>query len=340
MKKCITLLLLWIGFSGVLMHVMAQDVHFSQFYASPLSLNPAHTGNYKGDWRLMNSYRRQWMSSFGEPYVTNAFGYDRQFYLFNENISGGLVWIQDKSGWGDLKVTKIYGSAAYHKNVNGHQLHAGIQGGYVQKSFNIDKLTFPDQWDHDQGQFVSTMANNENISGDQLSYFDFNAGVSYGFRVGRFEPRIGYAIYHLNRPAESFYDQDASLAMRHVLDIGGNVELDARYFLMPKFLYMSQNGANEMLIGSNAAYRLPANKMKIAYAFGGMMLRSGISRNSDALVFVGGLNFKELEVGLSYDQNISELRQGTSGVGAFEISLIYTGISTVLEQITIPCERY
>jgi hypothetical protein len=37
-----------------------QDIHFSQYYASPLSLNPANTGNYDGDWRLMNSYRQQW----------------------------------------------------------------------------------------------------------------------------------------------------------------------------------------------------------------------------------------------------------------------------------------
>ncbi|MCI5059058.1 MAG: hypothetical protein MRY83_23295, partial [Flavobacteriales bacterium] len=28
----------------------AQDIHFSQFNNSPLSLNPAETGNFKGDW--------------------------------------------------------------------------------------------------------------------------------------------------------------------------------------------------------------------------------------------------------------------------------------------------
>src|SRR5687767_12885245 len=86
---------------------LAQDIHFSQYYASPLSLNPAYTGDYKGDWRLMNSYRHQWRSTFNTPYTTNAFGYDRQFYLFNENLSGGLIWVQDKSGDAMLKVTKI-----------------------------------------------------------------------------------------------------------------------------------------------------------------------------------------------------------------------------------------
>ncbi|HRO74191.1 MAG TPA: type IX secretion system membrane protein PorP/SprF, partial [Saprospiraceae bacterium] len=30
----------------------AQDAHFSQFYASPLTMNPATAGTYKGTFRI------------------------------------------------------------------------------------------------------------------------------------------------------------------------------------------------------------------------------------------------------------------------------------------------
>ena len=38
----------------------AQDIHFSQFYASPLTLNPAMTGFVNGDCRAGVIYRNQW----------------------------------------------------------------------------------------------------------------------------------------------------------------------------------------------------------------------------------------------------------------------------------------
>src|SRR6267378_6675680 len=109
----------------------AQDIHFSQFYASPLSLSPANTGNFNGDWRIMGNYRTQW-KEVTKPYVTNSIGFDRQFYLFNEKFSGGLFLINDKSG-GNLNVMKICGSGAYHRKIARNELHAGIQLGYVSK---------------------------------------------------------------------------------------------------------------------------------------------------------------------------------------------------------------
>ena len=38
----------------------AQDIHFSQYFNSPLSLNPAQTGNFDGNWRIVGNTRDQW----------------------------------------------------------------------------------------------------------------------------------------------------------------------------------------------------------------------------------------------------------------------------------------
>lgn len=325
--------------------VVAQDVHLSQFYASPLSLNPAYTGDYKGDWRLMNSYRNQWLTSFHAPYTTNAFAYDRQFYLFNENISGGIIWVQDKSGDAMLKVTKIALSLAYHKTIQANTFHIGYQAGFVQKGFSADKLSYPNQYNGDpdkisQGLFDVSMPNNENFAGEQLSYFDMNLGFSYSRKFNLVEPKIGFSLFHLNRPKESFFDKDPKLPMRSVLDLSAKVDLSAKFFLMPKVLYMYHASANEMVFGSNLGYKLRENKITAKSVFGGILLRSGAARNTDAFVCIAGVNFKNLDLGISYDNTISDLQLANNHIGGFELSIIYTGMSTLLEKKAIPCDRY
>ena len=40
----------------------AQDIHFSQYYSAPLTINPALTGGFAGDYRAGVNYRTQWGS--------------------------------------------------------------------------------------------------------------------------------------------------------------------------------------------------------------------------------------------------------------------------------------
>ena len=51
--------------------VKAQDPHFSQFFSSPLTLNPAFTGKFNGTWRLAANHRDQW-PSIPKAYVTSS----------------------------------------------------------------------------------------------------------------------------------------------------------------------------------------------------------------------------------------------------------------------------
>ncbi|MBP5582449.1 MAG: type IX secretion system membrane protein PorP/SprF, partial [Bacteroidales bacterium] len=47
-------------FSIVAVSAFSQEIHFSQFYASPLSINPANTAWYDGNLRVNAMYRTQW----------------------------------------------------------------------------------------------------------------------------------------------------------------------------------------------------------------------------------------------------------------------------------------
>ena len=64
MRRIIYVLLCIIYFSPE--SVQAQDPAFSQFFASPLTLNPALTGKFNGTLRVAGNYRNQW------PQINNA----------------------------------------------------------------------------------------------------------------------------------------------------------------------------------------------------------------------------------------------------------------------------
>ena len=84
----------------------AQDPHFSQFYASPLLLNPALTGAFPGNLRVSGSYREQWPSIM-YPFKTGSFSIDANILhdkIAEGDILGiGLTGIFDNTNNGGLK---------------------------------------------------------------------------------------------------------------------------------------------------------------------------------------------------------------------------------------------
>lgn len=57
----------------------AQDKHFTQFYASPLTLNPALTGAMDGSYRIGAIYRDQWRQVLDNPIKTFSMAADLRF---------------------------------------------------------------------------------------------------------------------------------------------------------------------------------------------------------------------------------------------------------------------
>jgi type IX secretion system PorP/SprF family membrane protein len=321
-----------------------QDIHFSQYYASPLSVSPANTGNYSGDLRVMANYRRQW-GSFSDqastPFTTMSLGVDKVFFLQNnDRVSGGLYIVNDKSSPNKLVVNKFFASGAYHKKFGKHNLGAGLQVGFVNKSLNTKDFTYPEDWDIDNGNFNSDYSNSETASSDGISYLDFNVGATWSSKFGNFEPFATISAFHINSPKESYLDKDNKLPIRKAMHFGGKYTLKNRIFITPSIFTMSHAKASNLLIGSNVGLIVSEKIAPIRNVFGGVYFRDGISRNPDALIVVVGGTFYNFEVGLSYDLNVSELHKATNYKGGLELSLIYIIPSTKLTKITIPCERY
>src|SRR5438045_9210941 len=126
----------------------AQDPHFSQFFSSPLTLNPALTGKFDGTLRVAGNYRNQW-PAFNNVYTTSTLSLD--FSVLNRILPENDTWgigfmaLTDKAGGNILKTTFVGLSTAYHKALNEDgfsQIGLGFQAMYGQKRLEYTKLYY------------------------------------------------------------------------------------------------------------------------------------------------------------------------------------------------------
>ncbi|MEP7128010.1 MAG: PorP/SprF family type IX secretion system membrane protein [Chitinophagales bacterium] len=317
---------------------MAQDIHYSQFYASPLTLNPALTGVNSCNYRVGIMYRNQWSSVSDDPYTTPSISFDinnvLQRIVKTGTLSLGALVLNDKAGAGDLSNLTIAGSIAYQRPLNASRklnLSIGVQPGYVQKKVDFSKLTFENQFD---GQsFDPTLSSNENYV-DKFGYFDLNAGVyltyDFGKNSGVF---LGGSFFHLIPPKESFLNSDNKLGMRIVGHGGVRIGVTDKLDIIPQVLFMSQSKAQEINLGLSLEYNINPD---VALFIG------GYDRLGDAIIAVAGLEFKKVRLGFSYDVNTSALNAVSNNNGGFELSLSYTGClgGFVLDKPIMFCPRY
>src|ERR1700704_4073857 len=86
----------------------AQDPNFSQFFASPLTLNPALTGKFDGVYRFAANYRNQW-PSISNAYTTMTASLDMAIMKSQipetDQFGIGIMAYSDKAGDGALNST-------------------------------------------------------------------------------------------------------------------------------------------------------------------------------------------------------------------------------------------
>ena len=97
---------------------------------------------------------------------------------------------------------------------------------------------------------------------------------------------------------------------------------------------------NDLVLGANVSMKLDVKNIPVIYF--GMHYRHGIVRIVDGLIPTVGIKYKKIDIGLSYDINLSSLSKSSysNRKGSFELSLIYTGASTIPKKGLIPCERF
>lgn len=319
--------------------IAAQDIHFSMFDMSPLNLNPAHTGMMDGDRRISNIYRTQW-KAIGDPLNTYSIGYDQQLYFLPYNVSGGLLFVSDKSGGIDLVENKFMLSVStkFLRGVN--TFSVGLQAGVVSKVWSWKGATFPAQYDREIGQFNPNLSSGETGYGMSRVYADINAGAIWKRRTSKGILLAGASVFHVNAPDDSFFKNGKGLKPRLTGHVYYDLKLNDKWFIKPSYMVMTMQKAQDMLFNASGGVMLKDNPMNIKRAWLGVGVRTGINRNGDAVYPSAGVDFKHINVAMAYDVNFSDLKVATNNRGAFEVALIYTSRSTAANKITIPCDRY
>ncbi|HXB45710.1 MAG TPA: PorP/SprF family type IX secretion system membrane protein [Puia sp.] len=304
-----------------------QDLHFSQWFNSPLTTNPANTGFIPdADYRIGANYRNQWSTIMSEPYSTMSVWGDAQ--LFRNRIQSGWlglggVILRDQAGSGNLTSTETYVSVAYHQMLGySSLLTLGFNSGLINKRINLTNLKFPDQFDgkfFDQTQPTSVVINQPNVN-----LFDMQVGMNYAyFPTDKMYVNAGFSVWHINRARESFFSADPAgfdsrLPMRYIGFLNGSFKTSDKVIVNPMAYYTNQAGASEFVMGLNAQYNLSGDGDE--QVIGGLYYRLG-----DAVIPMIGFIYKNIRLMFTYDATASSLSQSASGAGAWEFALMNYG---------------
>ncbi len=339
-------------FSVISFVSQAQDIHFSQFYMSPLNTNPALTGVMNCNTRLVANYRNQWAGVLGaNAYNTYSVSYDQKVAVGRTDYFGigGSLW-SDVAGSLDFGTTQGRLSFSYAKKMGGyressHFLVLGADAAISQRRLSQDATAQIWASEHD-GQGGVLEGANPDIAG-MLNYDFIYADLAVGllwFSIIDRENNFygGLALHHVNRPNVTFQtDNSASIqpiGQRFTAHAGGQLWLSKGLYVVPGFVFLKQNSQVELNLGTNlrfavgnsrtsdqswqvgAWYRL-TNRYVEPTAAGG---ESSVQfLHSDAFIMTARFDYDNFGLGFSYDLNISELRAASVGNGAFEFSLNY-----------------
>lgn len=309
---------------GVTVQSRAQDPHFTQFFASPLTLNPANTGLFSGIGRIAANYRSQW-GSIATPFVTGTVSADFQLLPgiipANDILGVGGLLLYDQTGGGGLKTEYAALSVAYHKalDMDGNiTLGVGGQLAVVQKRIDFSKLIFEDQLT--SNGFDPTLPSGEYIPNASITYPDYDVGLIYNQLIGQWSSfYAGLSYYHISQPHESFLGANYHLHSRFTAHGGGVIGFNASTSFYVSGLFMQQGSATEIAIGGALGLLVNGIPETPTVFYVGSWYRY-----RDAINPYVGLQVNNVQVGITYDVNTSSLQAASLHRGGMEISVIYT----------------
>ncbi len=303
----------------------AQDIHFSQFFETPLLRNPALAGIFTGDIRLQAVYRTQW-GSVTVPYQTGSLNgeYKKPIGRGNDFLTLGGQVLYDKAGTVALTATHILPTVNYHKSLSEDRnmyLSMGFMGGFVQRSIDRSKVTTNSQYDGTG--FNPTLPDGESFSKNTYSYLDGSVGMSFNSQVGEnIDNNIffGLAYHHFNKATKiSFYgNPNYEMIPKWVGSAGVRMNMTDFSFFTLEANYSKQGPYTETIAGALYSWKLDDIEDPKYILHAGAFLRW-----KDAVIPVAKIECKPISVAVSYDGNISQLKSASQGRGGFELSLTY-----------------
>lgn len=326
-------------------NVYAQDFHFSQFNENPSLINPALTGA-SSVLRASLVYKDQWRS-VTTPYTTYGFSFESKFKTSNwetvdprrsmtfkksyNRMAGGISVYNDKAGVAKMGTFQTNLSLAmFFPLSNVSSLSLGLQGSFVQRKVDANRLIYPSQYNGTT--YDANLASGEIYTQQNFIYPELGAGIvwSYGHNEksiaanNQFKSLIGFSTYHINQPKQNFIGSTTSDRLYRKYVFHGNVLIgipNSMVAIVPSWLAQFQGPTKEIVAGMMIKYYMSDDSK-----YTGLKQRSAIGvgfyyRSADAFITNLLIEKGKYAVGFSYDINASGLTRASKSRGGFEITL-------------------
>ncbi len=285
-----------------------------------MTLNPALTGQFRGDYRLNSNFKNQW-SSVSEPFQTFSFsGEANRLIRSYQPLSFGLVFLTDQAGAGNLKTNQFNISLGQTWKLNADSslsAGAGLQFGLTGRSIDFNAFSFDQQYNG--SRFNNSRSNGETFERNSFNYLNLNLGTNLNYHLDRRKYySLGLSFYNLNQANQSFQNSNIPLDIRSQFYLRINQEISEKLDLQPSIYYSSQGTFSEVFFGSNLKYYYSSSSSLKRNLYAGLWYR-----NKDAFIAMVGMDYNEWRAGVSYDINVSDLDVASNNRGGIEFSLIY-----------------
>ncbi|HEY0976249.1 MAG TPA: type IX secretion system membrane protein PorP/SprF [Flavobacteriales bacterium] len=314
---------------------LAQDAHFTQFYAAPTYLSPAFAG-LATQSRFALQYRDQWPSIPGR-FTTANFAFDH--YLSDLNSGVGMIVTHDQAGSGALRYTSVAVQYAYEIRLKRKVfLRPAMQFGYVNHAVDFSRLVFGDQLA--RGGDLGTY---DSFDGRSVSYSDVGAGLLF------FTPKmwLGMGMHHLNSPNQSLLYGESRVPRKFSMHGGYRFKMPSGVIkkrnthLVTAFNYRAQEKFDQLDVG---AY-IERDPIFAGLWYRGLPVKAYAPgyNNNDAISAVVGFMVNDWRFGYSYDITISRLAINSGG--AHEVTLIYEMADkrkkrSMARRRVVPCAKF
>lgn len=298
---------------------VAQDIHFSQYFNSPMSLGPGSIGAFDGDHRVHGIFRQQWRS-VTIPYRTFGIGGDGRPFDRIKRLALGAWLFNDRAGDSRLQRSHFSIGASWTSAIGTKKpgsLTIGTRFGITSLSLDPNALTFDEQYN---GLYYDpSIATSEDFTRDAMTYPDLDAGIVYRYRPEhRKSIEVGFGLFNITRPSIGFlYSDPVPLDLRSSAHLLVQFPIASRFDLLPKMQYMEQGTFNEFDLGMDLRHILLDRYGLLRAVQLGLHYRA-----SDAGFIHAGVEYDDWTMGISYDLNFSDLVPASRNRGAIELTLI------------------
>lgn len=330
MRKIFKIVIFMISISAM---SNAQDVQFSQFYASSLNLAPSFAGSQ--GLRAVGNFRDQWPKIPGQ-FISYAFSVDYLLKKYNSGV--GFFMFTDNAGSGKIVTSNIGFAYSYKvKITKDFYFQPGLAAYYYSQITDYNSLDFADQFSFLGNQFSNPSV--ETFPQERVNHADFSFS-SLGYLKDMW---FGFTTDHL-MTISPVLNKNADYKRLKISVFGGyKFELRTRtrniknQYIHVAFNYRYQSKMHQLDLGGYYNY----DPFVFGLWYRGIPLVNEFP-TSDALIYQAGVRYKDYIFSYSYDMTIGKLISQTGG--SHEISIVYNlnrgGKLKNKKYKSIPCPQF